>query len=323
MKIIFTIPTEDGVRERFQSIAPDAEFVFAAPKELSESDLEDADILIGNVPPKMLHAPERLRFFQTNTAGSNNYTVPGVLAPATVLCNASGAYGLALAEHMLSQLLMVIKKLDVYLDAQKEHRWIDAGPVRRIYGSVTLVVGAGDIGTEFGKRMSALGSRVIGIRRHKTRAPEWMSACGTMEDLEKWIGEADYIACALPETPETYHMMDREMLSRVKKDAILLNIGRGTLVDTDAVIDVLKNGSLGTYITDVTDPEPLPADSPLWDCPNVYITPHISGNYHLHETYERVIAIAERNLKAFLAGEKLVNVVDRETGYRRFEGNDQ
>lgn len=141
-----------------------------------------------------------------------------------------------------------------------------------------------------------------------------------MEDIGKWIGEADYIACSLPETPETNRMMNGDMLSRMKKDAILLNIGRGTLVDTEALISALRNGDLGAYITDVTDPEPLPSDSPLWDCPNVYITPHISGNYHLHDTYERVIAIAERNLKAFLAGEKLLNVVDRETGYRRFEG---
>ena len=83
-------------------------------------------------------------------------------------------------------------------------------------------------------------------------------------------------------------MMNGDMLSRMKKDAILLNIGRGTLVDTEALISALRNGDLGAYITDVTDPEPLPSDSPLWDCPNVYITPHISGNYHLHDTYERV-----------------------------------
>ena len=320
MKILFTIPTEDGVRERFQSITPHAEFVFADSSALSESDIESADILIGNVPPKMLHAPAGLRFFQTYTAGANVYTVPGVLAPETVLCNASGAYGVALAEHMLAQLLMVIKKLGIYLGAQKEHSWIDAGPVRGIIGSQTLVVGAGDIGTQFGKRMSALGSRVIGIRRHKAEAPEWMSESGTMEDIGKWIGEADYIACSLPETPETNRMMNSDMFSRMKKDAILLNIGRGTLVDTEALISALRNGDLGAYITDVTDPEPLPPESPLWDCPNVWITPHISGNYHLHDTYERVIAIAERNLKAFLAGEKLLNVVDRETGYRRFEG---
>ena len=106
MKILFTIPTEDGVRERFQSITPHAEFVFADSSALSESDIESADILIGNVPPKMLHAPAGLRFFQTYTAGANVYTVPGVLAPETVLCNASGAYGVALAEHMLAQLLM-------------------------------------------------------------------------------------------------------------------------------------------------------------------------------------------------------------------------
>ena len=165
MKILFTIPTEDGVRERFQGIAPHAEFVFADSAELSESDIESADILIGNVPPTMLHAPAGLRFFQTYTAGANAYTVPGILAPETVLCNASGAYGVALAEHMLAQLLMVIKKLDIYLDAQKEHSWIDAGPVRGIIGSVTLVVGLDRCGS--GPRDHRVCDPCSGRRRYR------------------------------------------------------------------------------------------------------------------------------------------------------------
>lgn len=320
MKIIFTIPTEDGVKERFQAIAPEADFHFADASEISDEELQGADIIIGNVPPSRIKASKNLKFYQTNSAGSNNYTVPGVLDDATILCNATGSYGLALAEHMLAQLLMVIKKLDLYLGDQKAHEWTDQGPVRGIYGSKTLVVGAGDIGTEFGMRMAALGSRVVGIRRHKVTPPEWMAESGTMADLDAYLADADYVACALPETAETYHMFTKERLGLMKKDAILLNIGRGTLVKESVIVEALKNGVIGAYITDVTDPEPLPAESPLWDCPNAYITPHISGNYHLHETYVRVIDTAAKNLEAYLTGGKLKNVVDRETGYRRFEG---
>lgn len=320
MKILFTIPTEPGVKERFQAIAPEAEFHFLEGAAITAEEVQSADIIIGNVPPAMIKASPKLKFFQTSSAGSNNYTVPGILADSTVLCNATGSYGIALAEHMLSQLLMVIKKLDIYYDNQKEHIWRDEGPVRGIYGSKTLVVGAGDIGAEFGKRMAALGSRVVGIRRHKVAPPEWMAESGTMEDIDRFLKEADYVACALPETAETYHLFTKERFSCMKEGAILCNIGRGTLAEESAIIDAVTNGPLGAYITDVTDPEPLPAESPLWDCPNVYITPHISGIYHLHETYVRVIDIAAKNLEAYLTGGKLRNVVDRETGYRRFEG---
>jgi phosphoglycerate dehydrogenase-like enzyme len=320
MKILFTIPTEEGVKERFQTIAPEAEFHFAEPGEFTAEEVQTADIIIGNVPPAMIKASKNLRFFQTNSAGSNIYTVPGILADTTILCNATGSYGLALAEHMLAQLLMVIKKLDLYLADQKNHEWTDQGPVRGIYGSKTLIVGAGDIGTELGMRMAALGSTVTGIRRHKVEPPVWMEKSGTMEDLDEFLKEADYVACALPETSETYHLFTKERLSLMKKDAILLNIGRGTLTRESVIVEALKNGEIGAYITDVTDPEPLPKESPLWDCPNAYITPHISGNYHLHETYVRVIDTAAKNLEAYLSGGKLKNVVDRETGYRRFEG---
>ncbi len=320
MRILFVIPTEEGVRERFCAIAPEADFHFTDGAAVTEEEVQAADIIIGNVPPSMIKASPKLKFFQTNSAGSNNYTVPGVLADSTVLCNATGSYGLALAEHMLAQLLMVIKKLDVYADNQKEHVWRDEGPVRGIWGSKTLVVGAGDIGTEFGKRMAALGSQVMGIRRHKVEPPEWMEASGTMADLDRYLAEADYVACALPETAETYHLFTKERFARMKEGAILLNIGRGTLAEESAVIDAVTDGPLAAYITDVTDPEPLPAESPLWSCPNVYITPHISGNYHLHETYLRVIDIAAKNLTAYLFGGRLRNVVDRETGYRKFEG---
>ncbi len=181
-------------------------------------------------------------------------------------------------------------------------------------------MGAGDIGTELGIRMAALGSTVTGIRRHKVEPPVWMEKSGTMEDLDEFLKEADYVACALPETSETYHLFTKERLALMKKDAVLLNIGRGTLIEESVIVEALKNGEIGAYITDVTDPEPLPKESPLWDCPNVYITPHISGNYHLHETYVRVIDTAAKNLEAYLSGGKLKNVVDRETGYRRFEG---
>ena len=318
MQILITIPVTEKEMAGFHAAAPEAEYICVQNPNVTEEMIAASDIIIGNVPTGKIKASPRLKFLQLNSAGSNEYCVPGVLSPDTILCNATGAYGVALAEHMLAQILMLIKKLNMYEENRKNHIWHDEGEVAGIYGSTTLVIGAGDIGTEFGRRMSALGSRVIGIRRHKVEPADYMAASGTMEDIDRFLPEADFVACALPATKETYHLFDMERIGRMKKTAVLANIGRGNLIETEVLAEALKNHMIAGACIDVTDPEPLPKDSILWDCPNLILTPHISGFYHLRHTYNRIIEIACGNLSAFLSGGELINQVDFETGYRKF-----
>ncbi len=316
-RILVTLPVEDRHRAAFESAAPLAEILYMAADSVTEDILRTVTAVIGNVSAARFKNFANIRWVQLNLAGTDGFTSPGVLAPGTVLTNASGAYGLAVSEHMLGQLLMQIKRLDQYQDAQRKRQWTDFGTVKSIWGSRTLVVGLGDIGGAFARKMYALGSEVRGIRKSPGEKPEELEAVGTFAQLDEWLPEADFVALSLPGTPATYHLFGAERLARMKPGAVLINAGRGQTVDSLALNDALRNGRLGGACLDVTDPEPLPADHPLWDAPNLLLTPHVSGFYHLPETLERIVRIAVSNLKAFMAGQPLKNQVDFACGYRR------
>ena len=218
---------------------------------------------------------------------------------------------------MIGSLLCIMKKLHLYGADQSKHVWNDYGNVASIYGSKTLVVGFGDIGSEFAVRMHALGSQVTGIRRNKTEKPDYLEALYQMDAFYECLKTADIVVTCLPGTKETYHIFDKKAFAQMKEGAFFLNVGRGSAVDSNALADALNSGHLAGASVDVTEPEPLPSDHPLWDAKNLLITPHISGNYHLKETHERIVRIAADNLDRFMRGEKLRNVVDFATGYRK------
>lgn len=317
MTILVVMPALPHHRELLRAAAPEAEFVFCPISQLTPELVQQADVIIGNAPAAMIRGTEKLKWLQLNSAGTDGYTAPGVLPEGALLTNATGAYGLAISEHMLGCLLMLMKKLHLYHLEQQDQHWSDHGQVTSIYGAKTLVVGLGDIGGEFAQRMHALGSSVTGIRRNKTAKPDYLDALYQMDALMDCLKDADIVASSLPGTKETLRIFDREAFAAMKPGAFFLNVGRGTAVDSDALAEALNSGHLAGAAVDVTDPEPLPAGHPLWSAKNVLITPHISGNYHLQETHERIIRIAAENLRRFLAGETLKNMVDFSTGYRR------
>ena len=317
MKIVVTLPVNENHKKAFQAAAPEAEFVYVPGPEVTEELLQTVDATIGNIPVDKFKGYENIKWVQLSFAGTDGFTNPGVLAPGTVLSNSTGAYGLNISEHMIAQLFMLIKKLNLYYDAQKEKTWTDFGTVRSIYGSTTLVVGLGDIGGEFARKMHALGSHVIGIRRNVGEKPEYLDALYSLDQLDKLLPQADYVACSLPGGKATYHLFDADRFARMKDGAVLINVGRGAAVDSYALNDALRSGHLGGACLEVVEPEPLPQDHPLWEAPNLLLTPHVSGFFHLPETLERVVRIAVNNLKAFVAGEILKNQVDFTTGYRK------
>lgn len=318
-KILVVWPVEDRHKELLERNAPEAVFTYCDKASVTEELVQEATIIIGNVPAKLLEGTKNLKWLQLNSAGADGYTTPGVLPEGAILTNGTGAYGLALSEHMLGMLLCLMKKLYLYAEDQKEHIWGDRGQVTSIYGATTLVVGMGDIGSEFAKRMHALGSHVIGIRRNKAGKPDYLDGLYQMDALDEWLEKADIVTASLPGTKDTYHVFNADAFAKMKKSAFFLNIGRGSAVDALALADALNNGQLAGAGMDVTEPEPLPKDHPLWDAKNVLITPHISGQYHLPETFERVVRIAAENLAAFRDGKELRNQVDFATGYRKFK----
>ena len=329
-RALVTIPTGERHRNLLQQAAPGWEFRFrgtdtlvCAPQEalpgqpVTQEDVDWAQVILGNVPAAMLHGSPALEWLQTNSAGVEPYIRPGVLAGDTLLTNATGAYGLAIAEHMLGMLLELFKKLELYRDAQKSGAWQSQGAVKAVYGSTVLVLGMGDIGGEFAARCKALGAKVIGVRRSPRPCPEYADEVHLLEDLDSLLPHADVVAVTLPGTDATRGLMSRERLAKMKEGAVLLNVGRGFIVDTEALCDALERGHLSGAGVDVTDPEPLPPTHRLWNIPTAVVTPHISGFYHLRETHERIVGIFLENLRHFQAGEPLRNLVDFATGYRK------
>lgn len=329
-RALVTIPTGERHRNLLQQAAPGWEFRFrgtdtlvCAPQEalpgqpVTQEDVDWAQVILGNVPAAMLHGSPALEWLQTNSAGVEPYIQPGVLAGDTLLTNATGAYGLAIAEHMLGMLLELFKKLELYRDAQKSGAWQSQGAVKAVYGSTVLVLGMGDIGGEFAARCKALGAKVIGVRRSPRPCPEYADEVHLLEDLDSLLPRADVVAVTLPGTDATRGLMSRERLAKMKEGAVLLNVGRGFIVDTEALCDALERGHLSGAGVDVTDPEPLPPTHRLWNIPTAVVTPHISGFYHLRETHERIVGIFLENLRHFQAGEPLRNLVDFATGYRK------
>lgn len=316
MKILVTVPVEEHHKKRLEQAAPQAVFFYRTAGEADRDLVRDMDIIIGNVSPDKIAGTKQLKWMQLNSAGTDGYLAEGVLPEGAKLTNATGAYGLAISEHMLGMALGLKKKLYLYERNQTDGIWKDEGDVTSIWGCTTLVIGMGDIGSEFAVRMKALGSHVIGIRRTKAEKPDFVDELYQLDHLEECLKRADIVAMSLPGTKETNHLMDRERLQKMKTDAILLNVGRGTAVDTEALCDALEQGWIGGAGLDVTDPEPLPPGHRLWKAPNLILTPHVSGQYHLKETHERILRIALENLEAFLKGEPLKNMVDPATGYR-------
>lgn len=316
MRILVVIPLDESEKERLESKMPEAEYIYVPAKEVTEDIVKSADIIIGNVPPKYVKGSSNLKWLQLNSAGTDGYCEPGIIPEGAYLTNATGAYGLAISEHMIGMLLEIMKKLNLYYMNQKEHLWKDEGNVASIEGSTTLVIGLGNIGGDFARKMKALGSYTIGIRRTEGQKPEYVDELYTMEALDSLLPRADIVALSLPGTKDTYHLLNMNKFKLMKKNAIILNVGRGSAICTDDLCDALENGIIKGAGLDVTEPEPLPPNHKLWDAPGAVITPHISGFFHIPQTLRRIVDISTQNLEHFKKNEPLKNIIDFKTGYR-------
>ena len=262
-----------------------------------------ASVILGNPTVEELAACENLRLLQTRSAGTDRYQKPGVLPEGAVLLSASGAYGHSVSEHMFAMLLSLMKRLPAYRDQQRSGIWNDLGPVKTLAGALVLCVGTGDLGSSFARLCKALGARTAGVRRDARKPARGIDRMYPVDQLDGLLPRADVVALMLPHSAETVHLMDRRRLLLMKQDAILLNGGRGTAVDCAALAEVLEEGRLWGACLDVTDPEPLPADHPLWGQERAVLTPHTAGGDHLAGTADRIAAIALEHLTSFLKGE--------------------
>lgn len=318
-KILITIPMDEKSRKKIDELVG-KKAIYLNSKDVTDSILNECEAVIGNIPPKMFKGKKNIKWVQLNSAGANNYTENDILSENTILTNATGAYGLALSEHMLAMVFSLVKKLPLYNENQKNHIWKDEGAVTSIFNSKTLVIGLGDIGSEFAKKMKALGSKVYGIRRNITSVPDYLEGLYKLQDLDNILSEFDIVALSLPESSKTKNLFNKEKFNKMKRNSIFINVGRGSSVVSEDLCEALNNEIIGGAGLDVTHIEPLPEHDKLWTAKNIIITPHIAGGYHLEETLSRIRDISIKNLEAYITGKPMMNIVDFKTGYRKFLG---
>ena len=304
--------------ERLRQAATDCGFTLKVltKGQYDRADLQDCEVLFGNFPPADLKYIPNLKWVATASAGVDAYVADDIYPhPGVILTNSSGAYGIAIAEHLLTVTLMLLRRMREYEEGQRQKRWKYLGKIRSVFGSTVTIVGIGNIGGNFAKRCKAMGATVRGVKRTPGEKPEYIDELYLTEELDQAIQGADVVALCLPGTNQTQHIITEKQLNAMKPGAILLNIGRGTAIDQQALCQALESGHLGGAGLDVTDPEPLPPESPLWTMGKVVLTPHISGNDSLDYTTETILDLFIENLSHYVKGEPMHNVIDRKIGY--------
>ena len=310
--------TTSSFRTELQTILNDFEIIFNESNNTDSLDAEIAKritVIFGSPKIDFLKLCPQLIWLQLQSAGTDGY-IKGDIKENILLCCATGAYGHSVSEHMLALTFSLLKKLHLYRDVQSFQHWESQGEVHSIQGAVTLVVGLGDIGTAYAKKMKALGSYVIGIRRTAHKKPDYLDELLLPEQMMESLPRADIVALIVPRTKETVGLFGQSEFAKMKKGSFIINAGRGSAIDTDALFDALDSGFLGGAGLDVTDPEPLPPEHKLWKQKNLIITPHVAGGRYMRETSEYIMKLNLENARRFIKGERLLSLVDYKTGYR-------
>lgn len=303
----------DGYAQEF----PGTEFVMVSTRDELLAAAPRASVIIGFCDGDAIAAATRLVWVQIYSAGVERCLVVDELANGKVLLtNMQKMASPTIGEHAVAMALSLARGLVQYGRAMPDGEWrrdLASGPgMFSVSGKTLLVVGLGGIGSAAAKRAKALGMRVIATRNSSREGPAWVDYVGLSDELETLLGEADIVINALPLTDSTRGLFDRRHFDLMKRGAHFINVGRGGTVITDDLVAALDSGQLAGAGLDVTDPEPLPAAHPLWQMPNVIITPHVSGFGSDTRLYATLL---RENLRRYLAGERLLNVVDPERGY--------
>jgi phosphoglycerate dehydrogenase-like enzyme len=283
-----------------------------------DGDATDAEVYFSwfYLKPTTLHrvldAARLLHWHHAPNAGVNHILTPKYLERDLILTNGSGVHGIPIAEFVIAYLLAYSKRLPSLYKLQNEHDWQRGLPIQELFEKTLLIIGTGGIGQEIAVRSKAFGMRIFGSSRHPKPLPNFDKVVGANE-WKELLPEAEFVVIATPLTPETKGMIDVDTLRLFRPDSYLINIARGAIVDESALAQALQDGWIAGAALDTVFTEPLPAESPLWTLPNVFITPHCSGNSP--KVKERTLALFLDNLNRYHQGQSLRNVVDKTAGY--------
>jgi phosphoglycerate dehydrogenase-like enzyme len=299
---------------------PEVRFDAPATREEADRLLPEAEVVFGwAVTRDNLHRAKRLRWIHVSAAGVGSLLGPELVASDIVLTNGRGLHADAMAEHAIGMMLSFTRQLHLARDLQRERRWGQSALWSRtpgfgaLAGSTLGLVGLGAVGSAVARRARALDMRVLAVRRHPASDPAPADEQWGEGRLGELLERSDFLVLAPPLTARTRGLIGAAELARMRSHAVLVNLGRGALVDEPALLAALDAGTLAGAALDVTRDEPLPAESPLWSHPGILLTPHVSG---LGPRYwERAVEQFASNLRAWLEGRPLANVVDKREGY--------
>jgi phosphoglycerate dehydrogenase-like enzyme len=261
----------------------------------------------------------RLRWVQSPAVGVGGMVGPELAASPVILTSARGVRARAMAEHVIGVMIALARQLPLVIRRQLAHDWAlteieTSGAIRTLHGRRLAIIGLGAIGLQVAPIASALGLRVSAIRKRSDQLrPDSVEEVLAPDRLFELLARSDVVVLAAPLTPETHRLIGADALNRIKPGALLINVGRGKLLDDAAVIEALRDGRLGGAALDVFTQEPLEPASPYWDLPNVIVTPHISGT--MEDYWTPLVALFAENLRRFESGRPLLNVVDKLAGY--------
>lgn len=315
-KVVFTYQADAVLIDVVKESLPDAVVVVTDSDEDLRREIVDAQMTIGGtIDDDVLAASRELVWHHVPWAGVERIVTPTMAEKGIILTNSRGISAPNMAEHAIAFMLAFGRAFPSFFKEQQSkswHGWEKRPAFFELTGQTVLLLGTGAIGQAIATRLRPFGCRVIGARRTGGDLPGFDEVVA-FDALEGILPEVDHVVSSLPLTPFTRKIVDREFIDAMKQGAYFYNVGRGGTVDQDALIDALTRGHLAGAGLDVTEPEPLPAESPLWDAPNVLITGHTSGASPM--TAERSVNVLATNLHAYLNGDPLNNVVDLEYGY--------
>ncbi len=294
---------------------PEVEFVPVTTPEEQLQAVQGADAYIGWITREaFVAAGPQLRWVHAPSAGVERHVAITELVESDVtLTNTRGSHAPTIAEHTFAMLLALTRRILELTEYQKQHAWKRPTNPRGIMGMTMTVVGFGQIGRAIAKRAVGFDMKVIGVDARPSEPPPGVDEVWGLDRLDEALRKADVVAIAAPITPETRGMIDARRFGLMKPDSYLLVMSRGGIVDEAALIAALKEGRLAGAGLDVMETEPLPPDDPLWDAPNIILTPHSSGASE--QTTGAVASITTANLRNFVTGAPLSNICDKRAGF--------
>jgi phosphoglycerate dehydrogenase-like enzyme len=316
MKLIVANGWDPQGLEEVKKDFPSVEWVDGKSPEAMNEHIVDAEIVYGHVNSEHMQKAKNLKWVHSHSAGVDwVLRVPELIESDVVVTNTTGGHADTISEHTIGMLISLTRGFPHLARAQQERRWgqpLEFTPIG-LSGRTMGIIGLGNIGTAIARVASAMQMNVIAVDARKLDNPQYVKECWQLDSLPRLLKESDVVVVTVPFTPDTKDMINAGEIAQMKDKSYLVGISRGGIINEQALSDALKSGKLAGAAVDVTAVEPLPSDDPLWDAPNLIITPHCCGTSE--QTYRDVTEFLRANLNRYMVSEQLVNVIDKKLGF--------